>query len=413
MRKIVRWLVLGWLTRLARRRLPPAAVIIGITGSVGKTTAKEAAAKILAGRWCVLATPKSFNSEFGVPLTLLELPSARTAGQWLQLLAHAWRQSRIPLVAEKIVLEMGVDRPGDMATLLKIVRPTVGVLTAVAPVHLAAGQFTSVAEIAAEKQQLLAALPPAGAAIWNADDPRTAPSATPAETQISFGLENPADLTASQIRETATGLAATLQFAKQRAELTVPLLGRHNLYPLLAAIAIGLSQKMPLSECAAALADFRLPPGRGNLLAGIAGSVLLDSSYNSNPASLAAALNLLATRPGRRLALLGQMNELGKESAKLHAELAEKAVASADEIYGVHGDARIFVEAARAAGRPARFFATAAEAGEFLRTHLQAGDTLLAKGSQNNVRLEKALAKLLAHPADRQHLPRQDAFWHA
>jgi UDP-N-acetylmuramyl pentapeptide synthase len=413
LKNLARQLVLGLLSYLARRRLPRNAEIIGITGSVGKTTTKEAAVKILGSHYRILANQKSFNSEFGVPLTLLSEESGYSSPlAWLGILARAVGKSCTKIPAEKIVLELGVDAPGDMSKLLEIVQPQIGVFLAVAPVHLAAGQFESIEAIAAEKGKLIASLPESGTAIWNADDPLVA-KVSSAARKISFGIENPADLQATAIQENLAGLSAQLTFQDKTAELKIPILGKHNLYPLLAATAIGLASGLSLQECVAALADFHLPPGRGNLLRGINGSQIIDASYNSNPASLAATLASLKSLPvaGRRIALLGQMNELGAESPKLHRELGARAAEYADEVIGVFGDARLFVEAATVAGKLGKFFATATEAGAYLKEQLKPGDLVLAKGSQNNVRVEQAVAELLADPADKKLLPRQEKFW--
>jgi len=407
-------LVLSLLTVLARRRISPDATIIGITGSVGKTTAKEALAKILETKYRVLATKKSMNSEFGVPLTLLEEPSGYANPlAWLGILARSFMKSFAVLPAEKIILELGVDAPGDMDHLLEIVQPDIGVMLAVAPVHLADGQFDSLAEIAHEKEKLLTSLDLNGIAIINADDARTAEMTTAAD-RLSFGMRNPANLTAHSVSESAAGITAEISCHGTTAQLSCPLLGQHNLYPLLAAIGVGLASDMTLQNCCDALADFQLPPGRGNLLAGKNGSYILDASYNANPVSVHAGLETLARLDvsGRRIALLGQMNELGAESEQQHRDIGQFAAQVADEVIGVFGDAQYFAEEAKAAGTAAQYFETAAEAGDYLATRLAAGDLVLAKGSQNKVRVEQAVARMLAHPEKAgQLLCRQENYW--
>ncbi len=415
LKQTLRTAVLGLLNWLASWRLTPDMTIIGITGSVGKTTTKEATAKVLAMRYSIHTNQKSFNSEFGVPLTILEQESGYSSPlNWLLILLKSFGKGFTKLAAEKLILELGVDAPGDLDKLLKLVQPSIGVVTTIAPVHLAARQFHSIEEIATEKAKLVASLPATGVAILNADDPRVTTMVTPAQ-RLTFGITEPADLTASDIVESLNGLSTTITYKDQSEKLTVPILGQHNLYSLLAAICVGLASELPLKACITALTDFQLPPGRLNLLNGVNGSRIIDGSYNANPASIRAALITLGKlkTPGRKIVLLGQMNDLGTESGHLHHELGTTAAAVADEVIGVAGEAWGCVTAAKAAGIPAKFFTTAEEAADYLAPsyRLQAGDLLLVKGSQNGIRLEHAIAKLLADPADLQLLCRQDEYW--
>ncbi len=412
-KQIARIGVLHLLSWLASWRLSPSTTIIGITGSVGKTTTKAAAAKILGTHYRVHASQQSFNSEFGVPLTILEQKSGYSSVlAWLGILLRSLRKSLTPLKVEKLILELGADAPDDLSKLLKLAQPSIGVVTAIAPVHLAAGQFATVEAIAEEKAKLVASLPTTGTAILNADDPLVAAMVTPAH-RLTFGITQPADLTASEVTESLTSLTARLNYQHETAELKVPILGTHNLCSLLAAIGIGLSSSLTLTECVAALAEFRLPPGRLNLLKGVNGSHLIDGSYNANPASVRAALTTLGKlkTTGRKIVVLGQMNELGANSGRLHHALGAEVATVADEVIGVHGEAWGCVATAKAAGKPARFFPTAEAAATYLAPLLRGNDLVLLKGSQNNVRLEKCVAKLLADPADQKLLCRQDAYW--
>jgi len=410
MKKICRKLVLALLIFFAKRRIPAQAKIIGVTGSVGKTTAKEAAAKILKTRFQILANEKSLNSEFGVPLTLLQEKSGFSDPlKWFGILWRAEWKSFSKIKADKIILELGVDKPSDLKKLLKIVQPTIGVFLNAKPVHLAHGQFNSVQEIAKEKSLLIESLPESGVAILNADDKFASAVKTQAR-KILFGLSEKAELRATQIRESSTGISAKITWKNESAEFHAPILGQQNLPSILAAIAVGIACGIGLSKSVAALSNFTLPPGRLNLLLGIHGSRIIDGSYNSNPASLAAALETLdKLEAKRKIVVLGQMNELGESSEKYHRELAKKAVAVADEVVGVFGDAKFFIKAAEAENKPAHFFETAALAGEWLQGELRAGDLLLVKGSQNNVRLEKCVELLLANREDKRLLCRVEA----
>jgi len=413
MKKIARNFVLRILSSLARRRISNAVEIIGITGSVGKTTTKEAVAQILKTNFQTRANVKSFNSEFGVPLTILEEESGfSNPFTWIGILLRSYKKSFSKFPAEKLVLEMGTDKPGDFKKLLGIVCPQIGVFLNVKPVHLGANQFSSLEKIAHEKSLLITGLPQKGQAILNADDPLVAQTKTQAR-KILFGFTPSADLQASEISETLSGLQAKIQWKNKTAKLQVPILGKHNLGSLLAAIAVGLANELHLDDCVKSLANFHLPPGRLNLLEGIAGSKIIDGSYNSNPASVTAALSTLRKlkTAGRKIAILGQMNELGKNSQKWHHEVGVQAAKSADEIWGVFGDAQEIVDAAKQNGKTAEFFKTVEDATKSLQNRIMAEDLILVKGSQNNVRLEKLVAKILANSNDQKFLCRQDKFW--
>ncbi len=380
---------------------------------MGKTTAKEATSKILQNRFKTLASAKSLNSEFGVALTLLEEESGFSNPlKWLAILFRAEWRSFTKIEAKKIILELGVDAPGDFRKLLKMVKPQIGVFLNVAPVHLAHGQFRNVEEIAREKSLLIENLPKSGMAILNADDEFTRTVKTKAK-KIFFGFSAKADLRATEIRESIKGISAKITWRKETIRLQIPILGRANLYSLLSAIAVGIASGVGLKKSAAALADFHLPPGRLNLFEGIRGSKIIDGSYNSNPTSLGAALETLGKlkTSGRKIVVLGQMNELGENSKKLHHELGKKAAKVADEVIGVFGDAKIFTTEAKRAKKKIKFFAKAGATGEWLKKELKKNDLVLMKGSQNNVRLERAIAKVLANPEDKKLLCRQEKAW--
>ena len=402
------------LAHAARQRITGHPCIVGITGSMGKTTTKDALVHILhhADR-TVLATHKSMNSEFGLPLTLLEFPTPESQLGWGKVLLQAAGKARKKITAEVCVLEMGVDKPRDMDYLLGIAQPHIGIFTGVTPVHVGEGNFPHAAAIAEEKGTLLASLPPEGIAIVNADDAYAAAAATTAR-RSTYGLKTTADIYAADIQHTLAGITCTVCYDTQQAHLSTSLIGRHNLYPLLAALLAAVHLGIPLERATASLASFLLPVGRGRILPGIRGSTIIDSSYNASPAAVLASLTLLQEMPvtGRKIALLGQMNELGAESEHHHRTIGRAAAQSADEIVAVHGDAAYYVKAAQHVSIPARYFATPEEAGTYLATTIHAGDIILAKGSQNRVRLEKAIKMLLADPSTAPTvLCRQEKSW--
>lgn len=395
-----------------------------MTGSIGKTTAKDALAKILARHFRVQVSPASFNSEFGLPLAILGEPSGfRNPLKWFWILLKGCLKSWRKLDCDFLILELGAEKRGDLAQLLTLIQPAIGITLAVAPVHLNPGQFRSLADVAAEKCLLAKSLPAQGWAILNADDfqvrnfyskaakiffsQRTALSSEARRTVQKANL-----LRAEKITENLTGLSAEIVWRQERVKLNLPILGCQNLTPILAAIAGGLAIGLKLEVICRSLQDFHLPAGRGNLLAGLNGAWILDSSYNSNPVSAAAALASLARLKitGRKIVVLGQMNELGKNSVKFHQELGQQAAKVADEVLGVFGEAKLLVKSAQR--KPAYFFHEAERAANFLLPRVQKGDLILIKGSQNKVRLERLVFKLLANPKrDQRFLCRQNTNW--
>lgn len=411
MKRFFRNLIAKFLILHARRRVHAHSTVIGVTGSIGKTTAKEAMAKILSTRFTTLASAKSLNSDFGVPLTLLEEEESGFSDplKWLGILFRAEWRGYTKLSHEKIILELGIDAPGDIPRLLEIIEPQIGVFLNAAPVHLE--NFRNVEEIAAEKSLLIANLPAPGVAILNADDKFSRATATRAK-KIFFGTAVDADLRATKIRENLGGLSAEISWKGETAQFRAPVLGRQNLPSLLAAITVGVVEGISLKKSVEALKNFRLPPGRLNLLEGMRGSRIIDGSYNSNPMSLAAALTTLGQLEAeRKIVILGQMNELGSDSENYHREAAKQAADIADIVIGVYGSAKFFVNAAKAQKKTAEFFTKAEVAAEWLKKEIKMGDLILVKGSQNNVRLEKLIAKILADSSDQRLLCRQEKAW--
>lgn len=398
----------GWLSRCAKSRINHSqAQIIGVTGSVGKTTTKDALAFVLGEKYKILANKKSFNSEIGLPLAILGESTAVRPWDWFGIAYRAWNKRNQPLDADYIILEMGVDTPGDMDYLLGIVQPSLGIFIHVAPVHLAPGQFGSLDQIAEEKGKLITSLPASGLAILNhSDDLVWQFSQKTSAGVISFGEGG--DFAPQDITQDQSGL----HFQIQNQQFDVPLVGRHHAELFSAVCALCTKLELSLAEIAQALSNFHLEPGRMSLLPGINNSTLIDGSYNSNPASAQAAIDALADFPGRRIAVLGQMNELGAQSERYHRALGEYLQGKVDLLIGVYGDAKYICEELDKTGQNVQYYQTSPEAGEYLKSSLKSGDIVLFKGSQNNVRLEKAVKLVLADPTQASELLcRQGAEW--
>jgi UDP-N-acetylmuramoyl-tripeptide--D-alanyl-D-alanine ligase len=351
--------------------------VIGVTGSAGKTTTKDAVAAVLAvrGEDAMLKSRGNLNNAFGLPLQLLRLEAGH----------------------EVAVIEMGMNHAGEIAALAKIAEPDWAVVTNVAPVHLE--HFAEgIAGIARAKYELIEALPEDGVAFLNCDDEYvTEFGRGMGERTVYYGLGERAGVRAAEIADVDDGVEFTVVARGERERVRLHLLGRHNVNNALAAIAVGLQSGISLKECAAAVGELRAGDRRGERIEW-RGATVINDSYNSNPRALDGMVDgLLAMavgEGGRRIVVAGEMLELGPEGEALHRacgrRMAERGVGV---VVGVMGLAGGLVDAAAQAGANAMFVATPEEAGDWLRGNLRAGDVVLLKASRG-VRLERALASL-------------------
>lgn len=342
----------------AEREIPA----VGITGNVGKTTAKQAAVATLGARYRVLASASSFNNEIGVPLTFLA-----------QEPTH-----------EVAVIELGFYVPGEIADLCRLVRPNVGIITAIPdrPVHFS--RTPSVEAITSGKAELIEALPETGVALLNADDPRVRALASRTRARVVlFGTSADAELRATDVRqEGLDDLRFTVSYGGRRSEARMPMPGRHFLVAGLAAIGAAVELGIPLEEAAVSLATMEPPAHRVNVHR-TGELTVVDDSYNASPAAVEAALALLRDAGGRRVAVIGDMRELGSLTQAAHEDAGRDAARSADVLIGVGELAETMVASAREAGlAEAHHAADAAEALVILRRLMRSGDTVLVKGSR-------------------------------
>jgi UDP-N-acetylmuramoyl-tripeptide--D-alanyl-D-alanine ligase len=341
--------------------------VVAITGSNGKTTTKEVTAALLATRFRVAKSEGNLNNDLGVPLSLLRMDD----------------------VAEIAVLEMGMNHAGEIRALAAIAQPDVGLVTNVNAVHLEF--FRSVDEIAAAKRELIASLPANGSAVLNADDPRVREFGRAFRGRVvTFGIDSPADVRAVAI-DARSAKGTCFRLDGSAAEFLTPLPGRHNLYNSLAGLAAARALGIEPSSLAEAVRALQPARMRGEIQE-IGGIRIINDCYNSNPCAAEAMLDLLAATPGaRRIAVLGEMLELGLSSEELHRQVGRKcATLGLDLLAGVRGNARFIVDEAARAGMDGRFFADSRTAGEFLRDTLLPGDVVLFKASRG-VKLEEAL----------------------
>jgi len=346
--------------------------VIGITGSLGKTTCKELTAAVLASAFAVLKSEANLNTEIGLPLTLLQLRPDH----------------------QRAVLEMGMYGPGEIRLLCQIARPQMGVVTNVGPIHME--RLGSLEAIAAAKAELVESLPPEGTAFLNGDDPLVAAMAQrTAARVISFGTTQECDIRGTVLASAGLqGVTLRLACGDETVDVATALPGRHNLHNVLAAAAVGLADGLPLRRVAEALENLPEAELRLRTLAGPNGSTIIDDSYNASPASMLAALDLLAELPGRHLALLGDMLELGAFEEEGHRLVGQRAARGLHALYVVGQRGQLIGEAAQEAGQPeVHFLRSKEEAAAILRRALRQGDHLLVKASRG-LALETVIEEL-------------------
>ncbi|MFQ6131130.1 MAG: UDP-N-acetylmuramoyl-tripeptide--D-alanyl-D-alanine ligase [Armatimonadota bacterium] len=337
--------------------------VIGITGSIGKSTTKEMLAAILRRRYNVLAAEGTENNEIGVPKTLFRLADEHEIG----------------------VLELGMRGLREIAYLCEIAQPLAGIVTNVAEAHL--GRLGSRRRVAAAKAELPASLPPHGFLVINADDRIGARmrDATQARS-ITFGIDSPADVSAAQLRSLGVQGSEFLLVADgQSRPVHLAVMGRHQVYNALAAAAAARQMSVPLADIADSLAVYENLPMRGTVVPAPGGFTIIDDSYNASPPSVRAALEVLsdAAGDGRRIVALGDMRELGEESQFLHAAVGEDIARDGTDLLVTVGvESQATARAASAQGVEAHAFDDKPAALEFLRASLRPGDTVLVKGSR-------------------------------
>src|SRR5207253_4948419 len=335
--------------------------VVAITGSNGKTSTKDFAAAVLARRFRVTKTVGNFNKHVGVPRTILEATSGDEVGVW----------------------EIGMNHPGEIATLAKVAAPDVAVITNIGLAHL---EFMGSRErIAEEKGALAEAVGPEGTVILNADDPFTKDIATRTRGKVILAGTTTGTIQAADISQSGTGTDFTILEAAHRCRAQLPVPGLHMVQNALLAVAAGRVFGLSLEECAAGLVAAPLTKARLQIKE-IRGVQFLDDSYNANPDSMKAALRTLVEldAEGQRIAVLGEMLELGDESERGHREVGETAAAlKVDHLIAIGNVAATIAEAARRAGlQNSSTVASTAEAAELLGELAAPGDLILIKGSR-------------------------------
>jgi len=400
--------------------------IIGVTGSVGKTGAKDAIFAVIENHFFAYKSKKSYNSEIGIPLTILMIDTGwKSPMLWLRNIVRG-----IFLIILKnhypklLVLEIGIDRPGDMKRAIKLARPDISVFTTFPETPAHVEYFKNSKEIHNEKWILAKNTKKGGTIIINGDDNILVEKEKELRDDcrvIRYGLNEGNDIRATNIHIFGNGSPKGITFKIDYEGNNVPIkilgvLGVGYVYSALSAIAVGISEGLNLVEISQAFLSFSPPPGRVRILEGIEGSTLIDDTYNSSPNAAKMAIGILKEVNGaRKIAILGDMLELGNFTVSEHKDLGKFVAENAiDLLYTVGPRAQSIAKGANDSGmlkKNIKEFLDSKKAGESLAKIIQKGDVVLIKGSQR-MRLERAVEALLLHPEQKQKLlVRQEKEW--
>lgn len=419
--------ILAVLARVTIRRYKP--LIIGITGSVGKTSTREAVFAVLSKKFRVRQAEKNYNNEIGFPLAILGIPhyGKNIFGWFYGLIRANKRIVRCSSYPQVLVLEYGIDRRGDMDYLLSIARPDIAVVTAIGDIPVHVEFFKNPEELIAEKAKLVEALSKKCQVVLNHDDFAVYGMRKMTKAQvITFGTEEHADVRImnqeSRIKKDEKGndVPDGVSFKIEYQGNVVPMrlkntFGMPQVYSAVAAATVGISLGLNLVEISDALTGFNSPPGRLRLLAGIKNSLILDDTYNAAPESMRLALNTLQILPGKRkIVVLGDMLEIGKYTEQAHRAIGDQAVKFVDRLFCVGPRAKFIADEALVNGMSRErilVFDDSESSGRALDPLIREGDLILVKGSQS-MRMEKVVEEIMAHPEKAgELLVRQERYW--
>lgn len=390
--------------------------VIAVTGNVGKTSTKDVIYSVLSSTEYVRKSEKSFNSEIGLPLTILGCQNGwNDPFIWISNIFHGLELILFNSDYPKcLVLEVGADHPGDIQAISKWLVTDIAIITKVGdvPVHVEA--FSSPEEVLKEKSYLINSLKKDGTLILLADDKRVS-NLTKGDSHklMTFGIQNMATVTASNIEvaydneSNPVGMSFRINYQGNSIPMKIfGILGVQQIYPVLAGITVGISRNIPISKIMDSF-EYHVPPkGRMNIIKGINGSIIIDDSYNSSPDALREGLSTLASLQvsGKRIAVLGDMLELGSFTTEEHRKAGVQAMQSSDILVTVG-------HRSKAMSDKAMNFNNSVEAGEYVKGIVESGDVVFVKGSQS-MRMEKVTKALLAEPDKASELlVRQEEEW--
>ncbi|HYC34262.1 MAG TPA: UDP-N-acetylmuramoyl-tripeptide--D-alanyl-D-alanine ligase [Candidatus Paceibacterota bacterium] len=427
MKSIIKKVIINILTieaKLVLKKYKPK--IVGVTGSVGKTSTKDAIYTALSTEFHVRKTMKSFNSEIGIPLTILGLPTGWSSMKvWISNIFKGlmliFKKSEYPAW---LVLEIGADRPGDIERIMKWVKLDIAVFTRIGKVPVHVEFYKSVAEVVKEKSNLLHGLKSDGTVILNADDEDVVrfKDLTSAKC-VQFSIKEKADVSASYptITYDEKGAPTGMGFKVDIEGSSFPVilhqaLGNQHVYPILAAFAAAHTLKLNLIKVADAFLNHELPPGRMNIIAGKNNSTIIDDTYNASPLAVEEGIRLVDSieTKAKKIAILGDMLELGKHSVEEHMRLGALAAGVFDKVIAVGIRSKDFLLGAKnkkMSDKNIMWYGSSLEAKNDIEKIVKAGDIVYVKGSQG-ARMERIVEVLMNDPAGKSELlVRQEEEW--
>jgi UDP-N-acetylmuramoyl-tripeptide--D-alanyl-D-alanine ligase len=385
--------------------------IIAITGTVGKTSAKEAIFAVMRKKYQneVSAASGNLNTEIGVPLTVLGYKKQPTNLSWPINLLSIFIKSFFYQCPRHLILELAVDKPGDMDYFGEFIRLDVAVITAITPVHLA--NFSDFKQLRDEKCKIIKLLKSNGHVVINADDESI--SCDQGKNVIGYSIKQNAEVCASDIKLSESGNEYKLEIDGDNREIRSKLFGYQTIYAQLAGASVGSIFNIKSDQIVEALENQKSLPGRMNILEGKNDITIIDDSYNASPASVKAALDALSDvkHSGRKVAILGNMNELGSIEKDVHREVAKYALAKVDFAIFVGQNAKSMFEEFGDSDHSAAFDSRI-EAEHAMKKLLREGDLVLVKASQNGNYFEEIVKKLMKNPEESDKvLVRQSRYW--
>jgi UDP-N-acetylmuramoyl-tripeptide--D-alanyl-D-alanine ligase len=426
-------LILKYLAKLVINKYRP--VVIGITGSIGKTSAKDAIYFVLSKKFNVRRNIKNYNNEIGVPLTILGLESpGKSIIKWfilkiIFLKLILFKDKNYPKI---LILEMGVDRPGDMEYLMDMVKCNIGIITTIEPVHLE--YFGTINKIQNEKGLLIKNLKDNGWAIFNYDNEKSRELIEQSRSKVmTYGFDEKADVQARELffsfhgkagendnLENLAGVSFKLGYKGSFVPVMLPsVIGKAAVYSALAGAAVGLAYGLNLIEISESLKSYQPPKGRMNIIKGINNSMIIDDTYNSSPTAAITALEVIKEIPiakiYSKIAVLGDMLELGSFSEEGHKEVGRSMYKSGiSKLITVGVRSSDIAKGAQELGMSTEnitCFSDSEQAGRFVKTIIKNGDLIFVKGSQG-MRMEKVVKEIMAEPERAgELLVRQDGGW--
>jgi UDP-N-acetylmuramoyl-tripeptide--D-alanyl-D-alanine ligase len=406
--------ILLWESKIIIKKYKP--IVIAVTGTVGKTSTKDAIFSVLSGVGYVRKSEKSYNSEIGIPLTIIGCPNGwNDPLVWMSNILEGLEliifHANYP---QCLVLEVGADHPGDISSVAKWLRSDVVIINKIGDVPVHVEFFPTPADVVKEKASLIKSLKENGTLVLFSDDIKVGMLAQGVnQPVITFGIDKMATVFASNIsiiydnEKLPEGMSFKLNYKGNAIPMKIfGSLGVQQIYPMLAAVAVGIARNVSIGKIIDSFEHHIASRGRMNIIKGINGSVIIDDSYNSSPDALREGLSTLASLQvsGKRIAVLGDMMELGNFSGEEHRKAGIQALQSCDVLVVVGPRAKLMSDKAIS-------FNTSIEAGEYVKSVVSSGDVVFVKGSQS-IRMERVSKVLLAEPEKASDLlVRQDKEW--